>query len=456
MGGIRMIKHGKENVKDLTKGNIAGTLLFFAGPMIAGNLLQQFYNIADTFIVGQFIGSDAMAAVGTAYTLMSFLTSVLIGLCMGSGSVFSFYFGKKDYGKMISSMKTGFLMIGGITILVNGAAFFFLKQILRLLQVPEELMEMMHLYVAIIFGGIFFIFLYNYFAFLLRSLGNSVIPLYFLGGASFLNVILDLLFVVEMHMGIGGAAFATWIAQAAAGIGLGIYTVIKNPWLWKKQYGEVSMKKCAGELARFSFAASLQQSVMNFGILVIQGLVNSFGVGIMAAFTAAVKIDSLAYMPAQEFGNAFSLYVSQNYGAGKHDRVEKGVHCAMGMSVVFCLAVSAFIFVSAPELMSVFVSSEEAGIIAAGTEYLRIEGAFYCGIGILFLLYAYYRGINRPEMSLVLTVISLGTRIFLAYILSPVPEIGVTGIWWAIPIGWFLADLAGILYMKKVSGRENR
>ncbi len=171
----------------------------------------------------------------------------------------------------------------------------------------------------------------------------------------------------------------------------------------------------------------------------------------MAAFAAAVKIDSFAYMPAQEFGNAFSLFISQNHGGGKKERVELGMRKAVAVSMSFCLIISAGIFVLAPTLMKIFVDAGETGIIQTGAEYLRIEGAFYCGIGLLFLLYGFYRGVERPEMSLVLTVISLGTRVLLAYLLSPIPEIGVLGIWWAIPIGWFLADLAGIVCIPKIS-----
>lgn len=450
--------------KDLTTGNVTKTMLLFAGPMIAGNLLQQFYNIADTLIVGKFLGASAMAAVGTAYTLMSFLTSILIGLCMGSGSVFSFYFGKKDIFKMQDRIRAAFFMIGGITVLVNILSFLLVNQILWLLRIPEELMGMMRLYVLIIFVGIFFVFLYNFFSYFLRALGNSVIPLYFLGATSILNVVLDLLFVIGFHWGIGGAAAATVISQAISGAGIGIYAWVKEPWLrealspgaWRRklktagiegQEGRITAKESLKEVARFSFAASIQQSVMNFGILVVQGLVNSFGVAVMAAFTAAVKIDSFAYMPAQEFGNAFSLYVSQNFGAGKSDRVKQGTKRALGVSMVFCIFISVFVFGLAEKLMLLFVSPSETEIIRIGAGYLRVEGAFYCGIGILFLLYAFYRGINRPEMSLILTIISLGTRVLLAYVLAPIPAVGVLGIWWAIPIGWFLADVTGILYM---------
>ena len=191
---------------------------------------------------------------------------------------------------------------------------------------------------------------------------------------------------------------------------------------------------------------------MNFGILMIQGLVNSFGVNVMSAFAAAVKIDIFAYMPAQEFGSAYSIFVSQNYGANERGRIKSGTKTAVITSAVFCAAVSAIIFAFAENLMELFIDPSEAGIIAVGVEYLRTEGAFYALIGILFLLYGYFRGTNRPMISLILTVISLGTRVVLAYSLSAVELIGVTGIWWSIPIGWLLADAVGFLLMLR--GRE--
>lgn len=434
--------------KDLTQGNVTRTMLVFAGPMILGNLLQQFYNIADTLIVGHYLGAGALAAVGSAYTLMTFLTSILIGLCMGSAAVFSFYYGKKEEARMKNSIQIAFLVIGGITLLLNMIVFVFSHEILRLLQVPEELMDMMHEYVWIIFWGIFFVFLYNYFAFLLRALGNSVAPLYFLGITAILNIVLDLLFVCRFGWGIGGAAAATVISQILAGVGIWVYTWIKEPSLRFDRRQLHVTKEAVTEIFRFSFASSIQQSVMNFGILMIQGLVNTFGANVMAAFAAAVKIDSFAYMPAQEFGNAFSIFISQNHGAGKKDRVRTGIQKAVKVSMLFCLIISVVVFVFAEYLLLLFLDPGDVEIIITGRGYLRVEGAFYCGIGVLFLLYGYFRGINKPEMSLVLTVISLGTRVVLSYALAPIPAIGVWGIWASIPIGWILADIAGVLTLK--------
>lgn len=438
--------------KDLTRGNVTGTILKFAGPMILGNLLQQCYNIADTLIVGRFLGKDALAAVGSAYTLMTFLTSILIGLCMGSGAVFSVYYGKREVLQMKKSMLASFLFIAAVAALLGILSFGFIHPILHILQVPESIYGLMYEYVWMIFWGIGFVFLYNYFAFLLRAMGNSLTPLYFLGAAAVLNIGLDLLFVAGFRMGAQGAAFATVLSQAASGAGIAVYVWRKEPGLLPGREELALDKRTMREVIRHSFAASIQQSVMNFGILMIQGLVNSFGTIVMAAFAVAVKIDSFAYMPAQEFGNAFSLFISQNHGAGKRERIRQGTRRAAALSIAFCVVISFFIFLFAPGLMGFFIEKGESAIIETGAVYLRIEGGFYCGIGLLFLLYGFYRGVEKPEMSLVLTVISLGTRVLLAYLLSPLPQIGVLGIWWAIPIGWFLADLTGILCLRKVGG----
>lgn len=435
--------------RDLTNGNVTGSLLMFAGPMILGNLLQQCYNIVDTWVVGRYVGADALAAVGSSYTLMTFLNSLLIGLCMGSGAVFSYYIGKGDRQKVKDCALTSFALVGLLAVAVSVAVQCFREQILWLLRTPKQLMQMTEEYLVIIFTGIVFIFLYNYFAFLLRALGNSVVPLYFLGAASVINIGLDLFFVLQFDWGLRGAALATVMAQAVSGMGLGIYIWKKEPFFCFSLRSFIQGEKPVAEICKYSGMTCMQQSVMNFGILMVQSLVNSFGPAVMAAFAATVKIDTFAYMPAQEFGNAYSIFISQNHGAGKRERVREGTKKAFGVSAAFCGVVSVLVFVLARYLMLIFVKAQNTQIIEIGMQYLRIEGAFYAGIGILFLLYGYFRGINRPGVSLVLTIISLGTRVVLAYILAAVPAIGVLGIWWAIPIGWALADVVGIVAMQR-------
>ena len=433
---------------DLTKGSVVKSMLLFAIPMILGDLLQQCYNIADTLIVGQFLGRDALAAVGSAFTLMTFLTSIILGLCMGSGALFSMRFGQRDEQALRENLCASFVFIALITVLLNALAFVCLNGLRTFLRVPAEVWGDMREYLFVIFMGIPAVFLYNYFASFLRAIGNSVIPLVFLAVSAVLNIALDLWFVIGLDRGVAGAAEATVIAQYLSGVGIAGYTLMRFSQvrsIWKFR---CLRRARIREIVSFSTLTCVQQSVMNLGILMVQGLVNSFGAVVMAAFAAAVKIDAFAYMPVQDFGNAFSTFIAQNYGAKERARIRAGLKSAVCISMAFCIVISILVCVFARPLMAIFVDAGEAEIIQEGVRYLRIEGAFYCGIGCLFLLYGLYRALGRPGMSVVLTVISLGTRVALAYLLSAIPAIGVTGIWWSVPIGWALADLTGLLYYK--------
>ncbi len=422
------------------------TMLRFAVPMILGNLLQQCYNIADTLIVGKFLGADALAAVGSAFSLMTFLTSILLGLAMGSGTVFSIRFGQKDTLGLKEGILASFTLLGAVTLLLNVLIFLGIDWIIWVLRTPDSLVELMREYLLVIFAGMIGIFLYNFFASLLRSLGNSVVPLIFLAVSACLNIVLDLWFVAGLNRGVAGAAEATVISQYVSGIGIALYTKLKFPALLKREKQVRLRLSRIREITGFSALTCLQQSIMNLGILAVQGLVNSFGTTIMAAFAAAVKIDAFAYLPVQDFGNAFSIFVAQNFGAKHTDRIRKGIRVAVLTSLSFSLFISLCVFVLARPLMTLFIDAEETAVIAEGVRYLHIEGAFYFLIGGLFLLYGLYRALGKPGMSVVLTIVSLGIRVALAYLLSAIPAFGVVGIWWSVPIGWFLADALGVGY----------
>ena len=433
--------------RDLSKGSVVKSMILFAIPMILGDLLQQCYNIADTLIVGRFLGEKALAAVGSSFTLMTFITSIILGLCMGSSALFSIRFGQRDENGLKEDICASFFFIAVVTVLLNIIAYVSLDGLRIFLRVPDEVWGAMREYLSVIFKGILAVFLYNYFASYLRAIGNSVIPLVFLAASSVLNIILDLWFVIGLEMGVAGAQ-ATVIAQYLSGLGIMIYTFV-----YYKQVNAILKISCLkkeriSKIISFSMLTCIQQSVMNLGILMVQGLVNSFGTVVMAAFAAAVKIDAFAYMPVQDFGNAFSTFIAQNYGAKEKKRIQQGLKAAVCISAIFCVVISVFVCIFAKQLMMIFVDAKEIAIIMKGVRYLRIEGAFYIGIGWLFLLYGLYRALGRPGMSVVLTVFSLGTRVALAYILSAIPAIGVVGIWWSIPIGWALADIVGLLYYK--------
>ena len=435
--------------RDLTTGGITAGLWAFALPLMLGNVMQQFYNLVDTWVVGRYIGDNALAAVGASYTLMTFLTSVIIGMCLGSGAYLSMAYGRRDDEAIRGGLFQSFTLIGSLTVLIMVIFYLVLDPVIRLMQVPEETFVDMRTYLFYVFFGFFATFLYNYFANVLRAMGNSVIPLIFLGVSVILNVFLDLYFVLGLSMGIKGAAVATVMAQTVSGVGILLYFWIAYPKLRIRREAMTWDPERLRNILSLSGFTCLQQSVMNFGILMVQGIVNSFGATVMAAFAVAVKIDTIAYMPVQDFGNAFSVFVAQNFGAKKPERIRQGIRSAAISVLLFCIVISTAVFALARPLMQIFVDKTSVEVVNVGVQYLRIEGTFYLGIGILFMLYGYYRAVNKPLMSVVLTVISLGTRVALAYLLSGIDRIGVVGIWVAIPIGWFLADAAGIVYYIK-------
>lgn len=435
--------------RDLTKGAVFPTMCVFALPMILGNLLQQCYNIVDTWVVGHYVSSAALGAVGSAFALMTFLTSVLLGLCMGSGVVFSLCFGTGDGPRLENGVRASFLLTAAVAAVLTAASLLGVDAIVVWMNIPAEIAEMTRDYLILVFWGIPAIALYNFFGAYLKALGNSVVPLVFLGVSTVLNIALDLLLVAVYPFGTAGAAAATMIAQYVSALGIGLYTLLRDRQL-RQAFRRFSVRRDSlREIAGYSLLTCMQQSVMNLGILMVQGLVNSFGTGVMAAFAAGVKIDAFAYMPVQEYGNAFSTFIAQNMGAKRAERIRQGVCYGVLTVVGYCAAVSLILWFMAKPLILIFIDSGEAAVVAEGIRYLHTVGPFYFGIGCLFLLYGLYRALGKPAFSVVLTVISLGTRVTLSYTLAPLPEIGVAGIWWSIPIGWALADLTGFLYYLK-------
>ena len=358
-------------------------------------------------------------------------------------------FGTRDEARLEEGLRASALLTAAVAALLTAVSLLGVDAIVVWMNIPWEITEMTRDYLVLVFCGIPAIALYNFFAAYLKALGNSVVPLVFLGVSTALNIALDLLLVAVYPFGTAGAAAATIIAQYVSGLGLGLYAFLRDRRL-RQAFRRFRVRRASlGEIANYSLLTCMQQSVMNLGILMVQGLVNSFGTGVMAAFAAGVKIDAFAYMPVQEYGNAFSTFIAQNMGAKQADRIKRGVRCGVGTVVCYCAVVSLILFLLAEPLVLIFIDPGETAVVAEGVRYLHTVGPFYCGIGCLFLLYGLYRALGRPAVSVVLTVISLGTRVALSYTLAPLPEVGAAGIWWSIPIGWALADLTGfLLYLK--------
>lgn len=434
----------------MTQGNPITTIIKFAFPMLVGNLFQQIYNIVDTIVVGRYIGKNALAAVGSSFMLMNFFSFVIIGMCLGSSVVYSYYFGEKNYSKLRKSIYISFLFIGIFTVFLSMILFFFTEEMLTLINTPSDIIYQAKEYLQTIFLGLVFVYIYNICAALLRAIGDSKTPLVFLIISSIINVALDLLFVIKFNMGVFGVALATIIAQAVGSIGCFFYTFKKIDFIRLRKDDMVYDAEIAMQVAKFSILTSTQQSIMTFGMLCVQGIVNNFGSTTIAAFAAASKIDSIAYLPVQDFGNAFATYVAQNKGAKKNDRIILGFKSTVKTIIVFCSILSPLIYMNSGKLMRIFVQAHETSVIEIGVEYLSIVSVSYVLIGLLFMFYGFYRGMGQLNTSIILTIVSLGTRVGLAYFLSKIPSLGARGIWYSVPIGWFIADLIGFITYKKL------
>ena len=373
---------------DLATGSPTRKIIAFAIPIFIGNLFQQIYSISDMFVVGRYLGKEALAAVGACSAVIIFLTSIIIGLCMGSGVLFSQLYGAKDYEKLSGAISTSFMFILAITLVTMVSTMVFINPLMRVFSIPLEVMGLAKTYLLITVSGLPFMLLYNMAAVVLRAFGDSKTPLIFLVTASTINIIFDFILVLVWPLGIKGPAISTLAAQLVSAIPLSIYAIKKMSFLKLRPNFDLAL---FNRVSQYSLLTSLQQSIMNFGILMVQALVNSFGVTIMAAFAIGVKIDTFAYMPAQDFGNAFSTYVAQNKGANKNIRIQKGFRSAIICSSVFSIVLSLLVIIFAPNLVAIF-SDSDADVIAQGARYLRIEGVFYILIAYLFIHYGFIGG----------------------------------------------------------------
>ena len=427
--------------RDLTKGAIVKSLWLFALPLMFGNVLQQFYNLVDTWVVGRYLGKRALAAVGASYTLMTFLTSVVIGLCLGAGAFFSMAYGRREKETFRNGIFMSFTAIGSLSIVLTILLYGFVRPLTYLLQVPAETVEDMVTYLIYVFAGFFAIFLYNYFASVLRSIGNSVLPLVFLGISVALNIGLDLLFVVTFSFGIAGAAVATVISQYIAGIGLMLFFLFRYSDLCPAKKDFTWEKKNFRQILSLSGFTCLQQSVMNFGILMIQGLVNSFGTTIMAAFSVAVKIDTIAYMPVQDFGNAFSFFVAQNYGAKKYSRVRKAFWFTLCASLVTMAVFAGVVYVFRRELLLQFLTDMDAYEIAFYA--LQIQCLTLPFIPVCICGNMLFQSIGKGGRATILASFRSGT-IYIPALLILTAFWGIRGIQWSQPVSDILSAVLSL------------
>lgn len=432
-------------MKDLTKGKESSLILKFAMPMLLGNVFQQLYNVVDSVVVGNFIGKEALAAVGASFPIIFAFLSLIIGIATGSTIVIAQYFGAKDIEKVKRTINTLFIFLVIASITVSIISIYFSEDLFRLLKLPDEIIPQAKIYFNIFMGGILFSFGFNGISAILRGLGDSKTPLYFLIISTLFNIVLDLLFVLVFKWGIAGVAIATVISQFGAFVSAVIYLNRTHKIIKFSIKNLTFDRDIFFKSIRIGLPTGIQQTFVAVGMMALISIVNRFGTNVIAAYSVATRIDSLASMPAMNFSAALSTFVGQNIGAKKIDRVRSGFLATLKMSSILSVIVSAVVLIFGDFIVRLFTTDPE--VIRIGKEYLVIVGAFYIVFSSMFIIAGVMRGAGDTLIPMFISLIALWViRIPVAWVLSR--EIGEAGIWWAIPIGWSVGITLSYIYYK--------
>lgn len=410
-------------------------LLLFAFPMIIGNLFQQFYTMVDSVVVGRFVGENALAAVGASYSLTNVFISIAIGGGMGASVLTSRYFGGRNYKRMKTSVSTALLSFLAVSIVLGGAGLLLGKEIMELLNTPENIMEDATEYLNIYFIGLPFLFMYNVLASMFNALGKSRIPLYLLIFSSVFNVVLDVIMVYSFHMGVAGVAWATLIAQ---GISAVMAFLIFAGEMKSYEGGEQSQwfdKRELGEMCGIALPSILQQSTVSIGMMLVQSVVNSFGAQMLAGYSAGMRIESICIVPMAAMGNVMSSYTAQNLGAGKQERAVKGYHTAYGIVFGFGILLCVILELFYRPLIAMFLG-EEGTVLAmnTGMSYMRFIGFFFSFIGLKMITDGLLRGAGDMKVFTIANMVNLCIRVVVAVTMAP--RFGIAFVWYAVPMGW--------------------
>lgn len=430
---------------DLTHGSVWKVIVHFALPLLIGNLLQQLYNVTDSIIVGQFLGKEALAAVSASFFIYYFIISLVIGVGSGTSVVVSQFFGAKQYDKVQRAFSSFFIFMLVAGIVLSIAGIIFAEPIFRLTNTPEEVIPDAVAYFRIYIGGTFLFVTFNSIISILRGVGESVRPMIFIFITTILNIVLDLLFIVGFHWGIEGAARATVIAQ---GIGMCIalgYVNNTHPLLSIKKQDLLFDMKLFKEGLKIGLPTSVQQCAIALGLIALLGIVNSFGTDTLTAYGAAGKIDTIITQAVLTLSGALAAFCGQNIGAGRFDRVRKGLRFTMLVNVIFSLITFTAIYFFGEEMMRAFTN--DPAVIAIGKEYLLIIGGFFIVHGALNIYNGALRGAGDTIFTMATSLLCLWLiRIPLAYQLSA--WYGRQGIWWAIGISIAIGLVITYIYYK--------
>lgn len=433
--------------KDMTNGTPSKILFYFALPMVLGSFLQQLYTIVDSMIVGNFIGSNALATVGASYPITFVLITIANGCGIGCSVVIAQYFGEKSISKVKTATFTSIIFISIFSFILMTIGIIFSNKILQLLNTPYNILKDSCNYMKIYFISVIFLFIYSIVNSSFNALGNSKTPLKFLIFSSFLNIILDLLFVIKFKTGVKGAAYATLISQALSAILSLIYLLksLKEMKLNKKI--KIFHIKILCNIFKIAIPSILQQSIVSIGNLFVQALVNSYGAAVIAGYSAATKIDSITILPMANMSNAVSNFTGQNIGASKYKRIKDGYKASLVMIGIFCVFAFIVLLLFGHNLIGMFVdSAKNPKVINVGYKYLKIVSMFYFFMGLMVITNGVLRGSGDMKVFLLSTLTNLSTRVICAYTLAFI--LGEEAIWWAVPLGWILASLVSVIRYK--------
>jgi putative MATE family efflux protein len=435
-------------MQDLTVGKEGKLIFQFAAPMLLGNVFQQLFSVVDSIVVGKFVGKEALAAVGASFPVIFIMVSMIIGLVMGTTVVISQYFGAKDYVRVKRAIDTMYIYSAIAGIIATVAGLIISEPLLRLLGLPEDIMPQAVQYLRIYLSGIIIFFGFNGTSAVLRGLGDSKTPLYFLIIATVANIILVLLFVGVFKWGVAGAAYATLIANGLA-FGLAIYWLNKTHKLIRIAIRGLHFdREIFAKSVNIGLPTGIQQTLVAMGALALMGIVNKFGTNVIAGFSVASRLDSLAMIPAMSFSQALSTFVGQNIGANKAERIRAGLIATLKMSGIVTIVTTIFIVFGGHILMSLFTNDSE--VIRLGDQYLTIVSSFYITFTLMFIYNGVMRGAGDTLIPMFFSLLSLWIiRIPMAWFLSG--KIGAAGIWWAIPAGWMIGLALSFFYYR--SGR---
>jgi putative MATE family efflux protein len=433
----------------MAEGNVYRHIIVFAVPIIIGNIFQQLYNVVDAIIVGRYVGEDAFAAIGITSPIMGTALFIMVGMCIGASVLMAQLFGAEDQIKLKKEISTAFISGSIFSVIVSIIFIIMTNTILRLLNTPDNLMNDAKVYLITIFSGLIFTMLYNLFDAVFRSMGNSRIALFFLITASILHIVLDLIFIIIMHMGVFGVALATVISQAVSALMCAIYGVNNYPVLRFKKEEIVVDRKLLKETVEFGWIAALQQSCVYIGRMLVQSAVNPLGISAIAAFSAVSRIDAFILSPGDGGASAITTFVAQNEGAGKKDRTREGLKAGLVLLFVYCVSISILVYFGAYPLMNLFIENGGKSIILEGVKYLHIMSLFYIISGFGNAFQGFFRGVGKIGITFFATFFQIIVRVVLSYTLAPAT--GLAGVALAVGIGWLVLPIYhGIMYWRYI------